>query len=235
MSTAGVKIGLRILKGVAYVALCALAVIIVILIVMLAYNTAIQTTVVNMIAKDAFARRAQAVLIPAGDYSDREALEKLFTPKAISEDEVLNSSYYNAYNISNYYEHADVEFKIVWPWENETEIKVTEIVLDIKGTVAEANEASENAEEAAVARPISWENGVYLVKMKRDKVNDNWRIDKMELIEHVFMNEGENPVYIEDYTTEKAGQSVFDAKPEQSAGMGLELDSLTEAEDSALP
>ena len=214
MATTGVKIGLRILKGVAYVALCALAVIIVILIVMLAYNTAIQTTVVNMIAKDAFARRAQAVLIPAGDYSDREALEKLFTPKAISEDEVLNSSYYNAYNISNYYEHADVEFKIIWPWENETELRVTEIVLDIKGTVAEANEASGDTEELAEAHPISWENGVYLVKMKRDKVNDNWRIDKMELVEHVFMNNNENLVYIEDYTTQRAQSAVSSVNPE---------------------
>lgn len=214
MTSTGVKIGLRILKGVAYVALCALAVIIAVLIIMLAYNTAIQTTVVNMIAKDAFARRAQAVLLPAGDYSDREALEKLFTPKAIAEDEVLNSSYYNAYNISNYYEHADVEFKIVWPWENETEIKVTEIVLDIKGTVAEANEASDNSEELAETRPISWENGIYLVKMKRDKVNDNWRIDKMELIEHVFMNEQENLVYIEDYTTQRAEQSSQTPIPE---------------------
>lgn len=213
MSSTGVKIGLRILKGVAYVALCALAVIIVILIVMLAYNTAIQTTVVNMIAKDAFARRAQAVLIPAGDYSDREALEKLFTPKAIAEDEVLSSTYYDAYNISNYYEHADVEFKIVWPWENETELKVTEIVLDIKGTVAEANEASGSSEEIAEARPISWENGVYLVKMKRDKVNDNWRIDKMELIEHVFMNNNENLVYIEDYTTQRTNTQTQSASP----------------------
>lgn len=217
MTSTGVNIGLRILKGVVYIALCALAAIAAIVIIILAYNTAIQTTTVNMIAKDAFARRAQAVLIPAGDFSDRKALEKLFTPKAIAEDEVLNSNYYSIYKINNYYEHADVEFKIIWPWENETEIKVTEIVLDIKGNVAESNEASENKDDTTEPHTITWENGVYLVKMKRNKVSDTWRIDKMELIEHVFLNEQDELTYIEDYTTGSVDNSEETALPTVTA------------------
>lgn len=214
MSNSGVSAGVKIVKGILYVALCAVAVVLVLLFLILGYNTAVQTTNVYMIAKDAFARRAQAVLLPTGGFSDREALEKLFTQSAIANDDVLNSTYYSAYKISNYYERADVDFKIIWPWEDQTEITVTETVLDIKGTVAEQNEASsqEGKKKTEEAPVIGWANGKYRVELKKDKQTQTWRIDGIELTEHIFVEESAAPSATE---TASENSSVPSAQPTQ--------------------
>jgi hypothetical protein len=209
--------GVKIARGILYVAGCVAAVILVIALLVLAYNTAMNTTNVNMIAKDAFARRAQAVLLPSGDYSDRTALEKLFTPRALADDPTLNSGYYDAFEITNYYEHADVELSIVWPWQEEAVLEVVEVVRDINGELAERNESA--VEDAVAEEPplIRWTNGVYKVTMKKDKVTETWRVNEMELIEYIVFNEDDDTPSLSDYTRVPADGTQMTALPEPSA------------------
>lgn len=198
--------GVKIARGILYVVGSIVAVIIVVVLMMVAYNTAMNTTNVNMIVKDAFARRAQAVLLPAGDYSDRTALEKLFTPRALANDGVLNSGYYDAFEITNYYEYTDVASHIVWPWQEEAVIEVTEIVRDITGELAEWDE-SEDPDAANEPQPIGWTNGVYKVTMKKDKITETWRINEMELIEYVVIDEEDGTLSLDDYVTIPVGEA----------------------------
>ncbi len=183
------KVGVRIAKGILYVIGCIAAVAVVVLLVKVAYETGVNSMNINMITKDAFARRVQAVLLPSGDYSDREALEKLFTPRALAEDDVLNSSYYSAFEISDYYANAEVPFKIVWPWQEEATVEVTEIVRDISGKLIEVDESRAESDDGT--RPISWMNGVYEVTLQKDKLTESWRVSGMEMIEPIVIVEDE--------------------------------------------
>lgn len=179
------NVGLKIIKGIMYVLLCLVAVIIIIMLIMLGFNTAQRTANVNMIIKDAFAKRAEVVLMPSGDdLADREILERMFTPRALAQDDALSSTYYDAFEITNYYEHANVKFKIVWPWEEKTTVEVTEIVRDIKGTLLEVEDEAD-----ANIQPLSWANGVYEVEMKYDNASETWRINDMQMIESIWVEE----------------------------------------------
>ncbi len=188
--TAGVKAA----RGVLYVLLCIVAVIIVVGLVILAYNTAMNTMTVNMLTKDAFTKRAQAVLLPSADGSDRIMLERLFAPKVISTDEMLNSRYYENFEISNYYERADVEFHIVWPWDDSVTLNVTEIVRDINGKrMVEVADGEEVTMTEVDEKPLPWKNGVYSVTLKKDPVTGSWRVNELGLIEPLLIVDDPEP------------------------------------------
>ena len=182
--------GVKVARGILYVLSCIVVVIIVVALIIGAYYTAMNTMNVNMLTRDAFAKRAQAVLLPSGDGSDRIMLEKLFAPRVIAMDEMLSSHYYDDYEIINYYEDTDVEFHIVWPWEDETTIQVTEKVRDISGKRIPA--AGEDGAAATDEQPFSWRNGVYEVLLRKDKVTESWKIYGLELVEPIFVDEDED-------------------------------------------
>ena len=180
------KTGVRIAKGILYVFGCIAAVILVVMLIRVGYETGLNSANVNMIIKDAFAKRAQAVLMPQSYYTDREMLEKLFTPRALAADDVLKSNYYSAFEVTDYYQNTDAEMKIVWPWLDEVTVKVTESVRDIAGTLIEQDESQQDEE---APKPIGWVNGVYEVTLRKDKLTGNWRINSMELLGAIVFEE----------------------------------------------
>lgn len=189
--------GIKVARGILFVIVSIVAVVVVIVLIATAFITAMNTTNVNMLVKDAFAKRAEAVLNPVTDGSDRITLEKLFAPRVIAMDEMLNSTYYDLYEIDDYYEHLEVEFHVVWPWNDETTVEVTEIVRDITGqSILEQDtdaefEASETEIDLPKEKPLPWKNGIYEVTLRKDRVTDSWKIYGLELIEPIMLEDEE--------------------------------------------
>lgn len=177
--------GIKILKGILYVLSRAAIVGAVLVILVVAYYTAVNTMTVNMVVKDAFAKRAEYALSPADDGSDMSAIEKLFTEKAIANDELFQSAKYHTgdYTINEYYERADIAFHLVWSWQDQATVEVTEIVLDISAT-------SNLPTDATGRRPApdvpEWDNGMYKVRLVKSPVTNGWMIDDVTFISRVI-------------------------------------------------
>ncbi|MDL2237544.1 hypothetical protein LJC56_06915 [Christensenellaceae bacterium OttesenSCG-928-K19] len=182
--------GVKIAKGVLYVLLQIGVAVLIVLLIFLAYYTAENTMNVNMMVEDAFAYRAQAILRPAEDASaEMETLRKLFTNTALARDEVLHSTAYDDFTIVSYYEQADIEFHIVWPWDTRTKVTVTETVRDIMGDPI-PEEGEELPEDKSLwPQPEEWENGVYEVSLVKDKDAEIWKISGFEFKEAVDVSE----------------------------------------------
>lgn len=185
MAATEASTGIKVAKGFLYVVSRVAIVVLIIAILGIAYRTAVNTMTVNMVVKDAFAKRAQYVLTPAADGSDMAAMEKLFTSKALETDDVLQSNMYRTpeYTITGYYERADVADHIVWSWQDRTTVDVTDIVRDIRG--------SSNAEPDATGHLPppdipEWRCGVYEVTLAKVSESDSWMIDEISFKESVF-------------------------------------------------
>ncbi len=214
----GRNTGVKVARGALYVIFCVVAVIIVVMLIIGAYYTAMNTMNVNMMVKDAFSKRAQAVLLPATDGSDRIMLEKLFTTKVLATDSMMNSNYYDGFEIQNYYENSEVEFHIVWPWDEETTLQVTERVRDISGKkITDTQTADENA-PAVAEKPVSWENGVYEVTLKKDKVNESWKISELKLVEPIVIDESSpEPTVMPEEGASASPEATASPSPSASA------------------
>ncbi len=226
----GKEVGIKIAKGVLFVLLQIVAVIVIIALIWLGYNTAVNTMNVNMMAKDAFAKRAEVILRPSDDGTkDMEMLRKLFTNQSLARDEFLHGGYYGSFDISNYYERADVKFHIVWPWDDKATIEVTEIVRDIHGKPKEEEmlvetedeegnvivESTQIGDEEELPQPMEWQNGVYAVKLVKDMQTDVWKINGIELKELMDVEEL-MPVPSVEGVEESASPSP-EASPEATA------------------
>ncbi|MEF9989688.1 MAG: hypothetical protein RR716_04160 [Christensenellaceae bacterium] len=184
----------RAARGVLYVISCIAIVIVVIAIIFVSFNTAMNTTNINMVLKDAFAKRVQVVLVPKEDGSDQQMLSNLFTQKFLSSDEALNGNEYKDYKILNYYQRAEIDGGWVWPWQTSATVKVKETVVDIAGElkpelIAEKIDDNGNViitgEDAVKIKPPAWKNAVYEVEMK--KINDSWKINSIRFLDDVVL------------------------------------------------
>lgn len=180
-----VHVGIKILKGILYV-LSRIAIVGGILLgLVVAYHTAVNTMTVNMVIKDAFAKRAQYILRPAEDGSDIAAMEKLFTEKAMERDEGIETMKYRTsdYTINEFYERTEISPHVIWSWQNEASVQVTEIVLDISAT-------SNAPVDATGRRPApdvpEWDNGVYRVRVVKSAQTNGWMIDDISFISRVI-------------------------------------------------
>lgn len=172
------SVGVKIARGFLYVfsRVVFLAVIIAVLVV--AYDTAANTLTVDMIIKDAFAKRAQSILMPAADGSDQQGLEQLFTNNALTNDPLLQDNPFisDGYTITSYYERTDINDNIVWSWENSATVSVTEVVRDIKAL--SHLEPDENGETPDPVIP-EWDSGMYSVRVVKAASGSSWLIDSI--------------------------------------------------------
>ena len=201
--------GIKIAKGFAYVLSRVVIVLAVIWILGVAYQTAVNTMTVNMVVEEAFAKRAQYVLSPAADGSDMLALQKLFTPRALETDEMLTSDIYRTpeYDVTEFYARATISDHIVWSWQNEATVEVTDIVRDIK--------ASSNAEPDAMGRIPTpdvpeWKNGVYEVRVVKNANSEGWMIDGLTFTETAFFDT--TPIVTPAPTFDTASTTVPEAE-----------------------
>ena len=134
--------------------------------------------------------RAESVLKPSS--SAEEDLPKLFTQDFINDDAVLNSTKYDDYTVSNYYQRADVKAKIVWPWTNKVVVHAAEEIMDVTGTLNESVEAAGEADMDATAEaqiqvnvkdknPPEWVSGEYEVTLVKDEDTSSWKVQEMKL------------------------------------------------------
>ncbi len=188
----------KVTRGVFYVFTRVIIFVIAILIIALGFFAGMNSMNVNVIAKDAFAKRVETVLEPKPE--DETDLAKLFTQDFIDEDSVLNSTKYHDYTITGYYQRADVNMKIVWPWSDRVVVHATETVLDIVGTLNETEEteevesappepsATQGAEAQVSAKdknPPEWICGEYEVTLVKDKNTSSWKVEEMKMIKEV--------------------------------------------------
>lgn len=186
----------KVARGVFYAFTRVILVVVAVLVIALAFFTGMNSMNVNVITKDAFTMRAEYVLTPkSGQETD---LPKIFTQDFIESDPVLNSSTYADYNVTSFYQRADVKAQIIWPWTDKAVVRATEEVLDILGALKENAEAavSESAADAAAAgedqtqvtlkdkNPPEWVSGEYEVTLIKD-TDDSWKVQEMKLIREI--------------------------------------------------
>jgi hypothetical protein len=89
-------------------------------------------------------------------------------------------------------------------------IRVTEVVRDISGKLKEKDESQSGDDDGT--EPINWANGVYDVTLKKDKLTGSWRINDMEMVETVIVDEDLRPS-----ATPEASAPQGDAPPASGA------------------
>lgn len=172
------SVGVKVARGFLYVFSRVVFVAVIIAILVVAYDTAANTLTVDMIIKDAFAKRAQSILMPAADGSDRQGLEQLFTTNALNNDPLLQNNPFlsDGYTITSYYERTDINDNIVWSWESSATVSVTEVVRDIKAL--SHMEPDENGETPTPVIP-EWDSGTYSVRVVKAASGSSWMIDSI--------------------------------------------------------
>ncbi len=183
----------NVAKGIFYALTRVILFVVAIFVIVLGFYTGMNSMNVNVITKDAFTLRAEAVLTPRAD--DETDLPKLFTQDFIASDAVLNSTEYADYDISSYYQRTDVAAKIIWPWTDKVVVHATEEILDISGTLNEEGEAAvwettdtETSDEEQVTAkektPPEWVSGEYEVTLVKES-EDTWKVQEMEMTEEI--------------------------------------------------
>lgn len=186
----------KVTRGVFYVFTRIILCVIAVLIIALGFFAGMNSMNVNVIAKDAFAKRVEAVLQPKE--GDETNLAKLFTQDFINNDPELNSTKYKDYTITSYYQRADVKMKIVWPWSDRVVVHATENVMDIVGTINEGEEtipveaaqpsASQSAETQVAPKdknPPKWICGEYDVTLVKDKNTSSWKVEEIKMTKEI--------------------------------------------------
>ncbi len=158
-----------IVKFFSYIAGKIIAVGIAVAIMILAFLTAMNTMNVQVMVKDAFALRSSVMLVQH-ENDDVELLDRVFSEEYISENGLDSLTDNKAYNVTNYNQDTDIELKIVWPWTNKVELKVTDVVDDVRaGLVSEVVDAS------LVKEDYLMDSGEYTVTVV--KTEDGWIIE----------------------------------------------------------
>jgi hypothetical protein len=234
----------KVTRGVIYVFTRVILFVIAILIIALGFFTGMNSMNVNVIVKDAFELREKYVLQPTGLSNDD--LSNLFTQDFISSDPVLNSTSYQEYDVSDYYQRANVDGAIVWPWLDTVTVHATENVMDIEGTLSDTENAaapsasaSPAAKTSATAQqqiaavdqtPPEWKSAEYDVTLVKDANTSSWKVQEMHMIKEV------QPVINQPSMTPSPSQSAKSAvKPSASAQATASPSAKASASVSAKP
>ncbi len=216
-------------RGVIYALTRVILFVIAVLVIALGFFTGMNSMNVNVIIKDAFELREEYVLQPNG--LTKEDLGKLFTQDFIQDDPTLNSTGYQDYDVSSYYQRADVGFAIVWPWLSSVTVNATENVMDIQGSLNDAEnaaapsasasgaaKASTAAQAAGVGKaPPVWKSAEYEVTLVKDSETSSWKVQEMQLIKEVEPVINQPSQSASPFESGKASQSASASEPAESA------------------
>ena len=128
--------------------------------------------------------KARAQVIYHEDDADEIDLTKYFSQECIDQDTELKNDAYSNFTITGYNQKVDFSPVIVFPWQREKEIYVTDVMVNIRGSVISSSE------DASVSDEIpEWKNGMYRIKLERDgsyfSLNSRWIITSMEFVTEV--------------------------------------------------
>lgn len=162
-------------KFFSYIAGKIIAVALAIAVMALVFFTAMNTMNVQVMVKDAFALRSSVMLVQY-DNEDMELLDRVFSEKYIKENRLKELTDNKAYDVTNYNQDTDIEFKLIWPWVDEVELSVTDVIEDVR-----ANLVSQVIDESIIKEDYLMDSGKYTVRVK--KTDDGW------IVEDVVMDE----------------------------------------------
>ncbi len=143
--------------------------------IILSFFVAMDYMNVQILTKDGMKVRAEVII--KGD--DPTALSKVFSKGFLEHDDMLESDAYRQYIVSDFDYSADMNFILIFPWNDTVTVRVTEEVSNID---AEVYANAENAAQISETPP-EWDNAVYDVTLVA--YEDNWRIVSMELVEYL--------------------------------------------------
>lgn len=162
-------------KFFSYIAGKIIAVALAIAVMALVFFTAMNTMNVQVMVKDAFALRSSVMLVQY-DNEDMELLDRVFSEKYIKENRLKELTDNKAYDVTNYNQDTDIEFKLIWPWVDEVELSATDVIEDVR-----ANLVSQVIDESIIKEDYLMDSGKYTVRVK--KTDDGW------IVEDVVMDE----------------------------------------------
>ena len=165
-------------RGILYVLSRLAIVVVVVALVIVAFYAAMNTMNIRMVAKDALSLRAEVVLVHDEEKVDSSQLQGFFTEHFLAVDPALTGTTYSNFQITNYYQRADINPPIVWPWQTEVTVPADDIITEIAGHKVTVDESGGTVQSDE--KPPEWMSGTYELSMV--KVGDVWMIDGMKLV-----------------------------------------------------
>ncbi|PWM38448.1 MAG: hypothetical protein DBX46_01815 [Clostridiales bacterium] len=197
--------GLNVARFILYILGKCLAVGLAVLAVVLAFHTAVNSSNVYMVAKDAFAKRTSVILMPV-DNSDTELLPKIYTEGYLAKSGLADDMSNADYKISNYVERTDVSVAVVWPWYKKVQIEATNIVDSISASISDTADMSDFKQVESFISSGKYRVTLVKTEIKNDdgSAQERWMVDDIELLEEV------TPDHVEPVPTPapKAEESV---------------------------
>ena len=169
--------GKTTLRFFAYIGGKILAVLLALAFIVFAFFTAVNTMNVQVMLKDAFTLRS-SVMLKQSDNDDVELISKVFSEEYIKKTGLTSQTDNRAYDVTNYNQDTDIEFRIVWPGDNEIKLEVTDIVDDVRATLV-----NDTVDEAQLKDKYLMDSGKYDVIVK--KQDNGWIVEDMEFKEKI--------------------------------------------------
>ena len=138
--------------------------------VVLAFFMAMDYMDVSVLTKDGMQVRAEVII----KGSDPTTLTKVFSKGFLENDEMLKSTAFQQYQVSDFDYSAESDIALILPWSNTVTLRITEKVTNISA------QAAPGTDIALSENPPAWRNAVYDVQVVR--YEDSWRIVSMKLV-----------------------------------------------------
>jgi len=175
------NIVISILKFFSYIVGKLLTAAIVLGLVVLAFFTALDTMSVNVMLKDAMAFRS-GVILQYDKKMDETVMDRLFTSEYIQKSGLEQNAQSSDYVIEDFDERTDVTLTVIFPWQNEAQVKVRDVVDSIDYEYIGAGEASDE--------DINFTSGEYLLTVVR--IDDKWKISDIQLLNEIVVEPAES-------------------------------------------
>jgi len=143
--------------------------------VILAFFVCMDYMNINVLVRDGFYKRAATIIME----EDPSVLVKVFTKSFIDKDTLLKSRTYADYVVRGFNHKVDVDFRIIFPWDNVVEVTMTEKISYIDGELPE--ESIPEGATGVDTAPPEWQDGRYKLTLVR--AESVWKIAGMELVE----------------------------------------------------
>lgn len=179
-----------------------------------AFNTALNSSNVHVLVKDAFTKRASVILEPLNN-SDTALLSKMFTEAYLKKTGLDIQQDNKYYKVTLYSQRTDVKTKIIFPSAKKAELTVTDVIEDVRATLVNEDAADFEAKESLIG------SGVYNVALIKTK--DGWRIDDIRLAE-IITPEIVRPLPTPDISSEQSAEPQNDEESDEDAEEGGEPD-----------
>ena len=163
------------LKFFVYIIGKAAAVFCALFVILLAFLTAMNTMNVQVLIKDAFALRS-SVMLKQTENDDTELLDRVFSEEYIEKNGLRTLTDNRAYDVTNYNQDTDIELRLIWPWDKEITLEVTDVVEDVRSTLV-----NDTVDASLLKKDYLMDSGIYEVSVS--KTEDGWIIEDVQMKE----------------------------------------------------